>query len=185
MSGPAGWLFIGPLKVHFKLPPWLFGDCSHGWACVQKCLKHACPSSSSMHARRVPVLYFALEPWNTSKCISNKAKNTKSWSTYFFFFPSTNAPWAVCRSKKEEFCSCCLIWPSVDPSLYPERWKMSVRVLHVSEMKKRQNKLNKEKDSYGRLQSVTPSALWRVFLQRKFTINTRFFARASDSSHTQ
>lgn len=32
-------------------------------------------------------------------------------------------------------------------------------VLHVSEMKKRQNKLKEEEDSYGGLQNVTPSTL--------------------------
>lgn len=52
--------------------------------CAKKS-QHACPSLSSMHTQHILLLYFALKLWNTNKCISNKAKNTKSWSRFFFF----------------------------------------------------------------------------------------------------
>lgn len=40
-----------------------------------------------------------------------------------------------------------------------------------SDAKMRQNKLNKDKDSNGGLQSMSPSTLWCIFLQKEFTVN--------------
>lgn len=44
---------------------------------------------------------------------------------------------------------------------------MSGGGLDESEVKKRQNKLNKDKDSNGGLESMTPSTLWCIFLQKR------------------
>lgn len=67
--------------------------------------------------------------------------------------------------------------PYVDVSLKPHRWGPSEGRLGESDVKKRQNKLNKDKDSNGGLQSVTPPTLWCVFLQKEFTIKYIFWCR--------
>lgn len=41
-------------------------------------IKHVCPNLSYMHTQHILFLYVPLKPWNTKKCIRNKAKNTKS-----------------------------------------------------------------------------------------------------------
>lgn len=90
-----------------------------------------------------------------------------SWSEYFFLSPKAQTR---CEIKKRRILQLLfdLTFSRSEPK--PKEMK-DVRVLCVSEMKKRQNKLNKEKDSYGGLQSMTPSTLWRVFLQRELKID--------------
>lgn len=163
LSAPAGWLFIGPLKVHFCFLPDVLVT-----VYMALHLKHACPCVSIMHTQNIHFLHFALKNWITK---SNKAKQYRELSHPSTSLPLPTPPKHKCtvgslQIKKEEFGSWCLMWPTVDLSLNPKRWKMSEGVLHVSEMKKRQNELNKEKDSYGGLQSMTPSTLRCVFLQR-------------------
>lgn len=127
-------------------------------------LKHACLYLSSMHTFSSYISHSSPETPTTA---SNKAKINNQVCPPPPHPERLRTVGSLHIKKVVVFFSRCLMRPSVDLSLNPKRWKMSEGAVHMSEMKKRQKELNKEEDSYGGLQSVTPSTLWRVFLQTR------------------